>query len=185
MSLPPRHILHMSLVRTLIRTRFTLTSRAAAARLIESERDQTLAICQELGEEKCRKSATVPAMLGVDEDMREWSVYQMLEHNNIVNQRLTGQMCFLAGTGVEPDPDFDVKHDVMPTADPGPEQIPQFESSIAEHLQFAAEIPKLRGTGESPHTIFGSFDAHKWHCMFGFHLQIHRRQAAVLARMLD
>lgn len=175
----------MSLLPTIIRTRFAMTRHVAATRLVETERDMTMNLCRMLGETRCRETAVVPAMLGVDDDMREWSLYQILEHNNIVNRRLTGQMRFLAGTGEEPNPDFDVKHDVMPSVSPGPEQIREFEISVADHLKAVAEIPKLRGTGESPHPLFGAFDAHKWHCMFGFHLQIHRRQAEALAKILQ
>lgn len=113
----------MSLVRTIIRLRFSLTSREAATRLLESERDRTLEVARRLGEEGCRKTATVPAILGVDEDMRDWSIYQVLEHDTIVNRRLTGQMLFVAGAGPGPDPDFSIKHDVMPSPDPGPEQV--------------------------------------------------------------
>jgi hypothetical protein len=35
----------------------------------------------------------------------------------------------------------------------------------------------LRGTGTSPHPVFGDFDAHKWNCMFTFHLGLHLPQA--------
>lgn len=175
----------MSLVRTIIRLRFSLTSREAATRLLESERDRTLEVARRLGEAGCRKTATVPAILGVDEDMRDWSIYQVLEHDTIVNRRLTGQMLFVAGAGPGPDPDFSIKHDVMPSPDPGPEQVGEFERSIADHLEAVAAIPKLRGTRKADHPIFGSFDAHRWHCMFGFHLQIHRKQAEALARILE
>lgn len=32
------------------------------------------------------------------------------------------------------------------------------------------DLFELRGTGTSPHLVFGNFDAHKWGCVFAFHL---------------
>jgi hypothetical protein len=34
----------------------------------------------------------------------------------------------------------------------------------------------------APHSIFGDFDAHKWNCMFSFHLSLHYKQAQHVVR---
>ncbi len=82
------------------------------------------------------------------------------------------------------DDDFDVKRDVMPSSDPGPEQLAEFEQSIAEHFQKIAPLKKLRKTKEAMHPISGPFDAHKRHCLFGFQLQIHRKQIEAIEKIL-
>lgn len=40
----------------------------------------------------------------------------------------------------------------------------------------------LRGTAKYPHPLFGLYDAHMWHAMFGFHLKLHYKQAQMLVR---
>ncbi|MDF1860419.1 MAG: hypothetical protein P1U87_09395 [Verrucomicrobiales bacterium] len=174
----------MSLIQKIVRFKFLATSRAAADRLIRVECDRTLAICRGLGDELCAASAEIPALLGVDEEMRSWSLFQILEHNTIVNHRITEQVLFALGEGPEPDPDFDVKHDVLPAGDSGPDQVAAFEESVDEHLRKVAGHSRLRGTPEADHPLFGPFDAHKWNCMFGFHLQLHRKQAEAVAKRL-
>jgi hypothetical protein len=57
-------------------------------------------------------------MLGLNDDMKSWSVYQALEHNCIVNRRVTSQVLLATGNGPELDPDFEAKRDVMPSSDP-------------------------------------------------------------------
>ena len=81
--------------------------------------------------------------------------------------------------GVEPsgEGDIDPKHDVMPSASPGIEQIQLFQDSVEDYLQRVSKLGPLRGTLTKRHPVFGMFDAHQWHCMLGFHLMIHRRQA--------
>jgi hypothetical protein len=44
------------------------------------------------------------------------------------------------------------------------------------------DLGELRGTKTTPHPIFGDFDAHKWNCMFSFHLRLHYKQAAYVVR---
>ena len=124
-------------------------------------------------------------MLGVDEDMREWSFYQILEHNVIVNDRISAAVLHLTGNGPAPEPDFDVKRDVMPQDSAGAEQVAEFKRSVEDHLTAVAKVPKLRGTEKTDHPIFGPFDAHRWHCMLGFHLQLHRKQAEALVGQLS
>jgi hypothetical protein len=103
-------------------------------------------------------------MPGVDPDMRQWSFFQLLEHNAIVNRSITAVVTSLAsneeptGAGA-----IDPKRDVLPAADAGPAQV--------------ARLGRLRGTRRKVHPVFGPFDAHRWHGMLGFHLAIHLGQA--------
>ncbi|MEM9481904.1 MAG: DinB family protein [Verrucomicrobiota bacterium] len=122
----------------------------------------------------------------VDEDMRSWSFYQILEHNTIVNHRITGATVRLV-KGEPPDEaekKFNVKTDVMPAGDAGADEVEKFRASVEAHLEAVDSLANLKGTDTSPHTFFGPFDAHKWHCMFGFHLEIHRKQAEALSRLV-
>ncbi|MDA8909286.1 hypothetical protein N9I65_03845 [bacterium] len=174
----------MSLDRKLIPLKFSLTPRTGADRLIRREADRTMRLCRDLGEAGCARSVTVPAMIGIDEEMRSWSLFQILEHNTIVNRRISAQVLFAAGEGPEPDPDFDVKHDVMPTETAGPEQMTDFEKSVERHLELVSALTHLRGGPLADHPVFGPFDGHKWHCMLGVHLLLHRRQAEAVAEIV-
>jgi hypothetical protein len=46
-------------------------------------------------------------------------------------------------------------------------------------------LERLRGTETAHHPIFGDFDAHKWNCMFSFHLGLHHKQAVHVVRVLN
>ena len=56
-----------------------------------------------------------------------------------------------------------------------------FRQTVDDHLEAILPLGKLRGTVKRPHPVFGDFDAHQWHCMFGFHLMIHFKQARMVA----
>jgi hypothetical protein len=173
------------LIRSLVRSSFRLSSRDRATRRIRLELGRYLALADRLGEEQSRRSVRVPALAGVDEDMREWSFYMILEHNVIVNRTISALVESLA-RGEEPRTAgvVDPKKDVMPSANPGPEQVEAFRQSVEAYLALMADLPPLRGTQKTRHPSFGMFDAHSWHCMFGFHLVVHRRQAEVLEKLL-
>jgi len=124
---------------------------------------------------------TVLPMIGVDPEMRGWSFFQILEHNAIVNRSISATVEALA-LGKPPSGAalINPKSDVLPKGVSGPEQVEEFRRSVDDYLSMLAELPSLRGTAETTHPVFGSFDAHKWHCMFGFHLGLHLRQASVV-----
>ena len=161
-----------------VRTWFALTSRNQATKRIRSALGDYLALAQKGSPETGAQAITVPRMPGVDEDMRNWSFFMILEHNAIVNRSITKIVEDLA-RGVEPTGEgkIDPKHDVMPSVSPGIEQIPVFQSSVEDYLQRVSVLGPLRGTLTKRHPVFGMFDAHQWHCMLGFHLMIHRKQA--------
>ena len=102
----------------------------------------------------------------------------ILEHNVIVNRSISaiiGQLVHnetLSGAAI-----IDPKKDVMPSQSAGIDQLDLFRESVDEHVSMVRGIGKLRGTKTKPHMIFGDFDAHKWNCMFSFHLRIHYNQA--------
>jgi hypothetical protein len=124
-------------------------------------------------------------MIGVDPEMRGWSVFQIMEHNAIVNRIIARSVEKLA-KGEDPTPEHPMnpKTDVLPKGLSGPEQIVAFRESVESYLSMIVTLPKLRGTDETPHPVFGSFDAHKWHCMFGFHLGLHLKQAEKVVSLL-
>ncbi|MFT7512905.1 MAG: hypothetical protein ACI9QL_002113 [Candidatus Omnitrophota bacterium] len=165
----------MSLTQQLIRFKFIGTSRAAANRIIEQEAARTIALVEAAGPEKAALPTRVKAMIGVDEDMRDWSMYQILEHNIIANGAMTARIEHLVNDTEMPG-NFDPKKDVMPSEAPGPEQLDRFKKSVNIHLKRIARHENLRATKKAPHPIFGPFNAHMWHGMCGFHLMLHRRQ---------
>ncbi|MEM0896902.1 MAG: DinB family protein [Verrucomicrobiota bacterium] len=170
----------------IIRLKFALTSREKASQTIQDELVRYLDLGESFGAEKGTEQKQINPMLGVDEDMRSWSFYQILEHNTIVNHRITGATMRLV-KGEPPDESekkFNVKTDVMPAGDAGADEVEKFRASVEAHLEAVDSLANLKGTDTSPHTFFGPFDAHKWHCMFGFHLEIHRKQAEALSRLV-
>ena len=55
-------------------------------------------------------------MSGVDEDMRRWSFFMILEHNAIVNRSITASVVQLAnGESLTGQATIDVKKGVMPS----------------------------------------------------------------------
>lgn len=174
----------MDAIALLLQVKFRCTSRAAAERIIRREAAASIAIARSLGPTLAARSIRVPKMPGVDEDMREWTVYETLEHNRIVNGMMTETVDHLANGAPAPG-EVDVKRDVMPTGSIGSDVLERFQASVDAFLAVAAKAPKLRGTNTTPHVIFGAFDAHRWVCMMGFHLMIHRRQMAAAAKLLQ
>lgn len=172
-----------ALLKYLVRLRFQLTSRRGADALIEHSAKKYRLLTETFDEDSGRKSVRVPPMLGVDEDMLDWSFYMILEHNVIVNDAMRRVVQSLS-EGVELQAEIDPKHDVMPGENPGPEQVEAFLDSIENYQLAVAKIPRLRGTMTRQHPVFDRLDAHGWHCMFGLHLELHRKQAEAVARLV-
>jgi len=102
-----------------------------------------------------------------------------------VNRSITVIVESLAG-GAEPGGlgAINPKTDVMPSVDPGEEQIDAFRGSVTAHLETVPLLLNLRGNRTKRHPVFGQLDAHGWHCMFGLHLDIHLKQAEAVMRIL-
>jgi hypothetical protein len=110
----------------------------------------------------------------------------ILEHNTIVNRVISKTVQRLAlGQNPAESPAFDHKNDVIPSSDPGAEHLLAFRDSIEQHLEKLTSLPSLRGTARSRYSLFGDFDAHQWHCMFGLHLQLQLQQAFFVASQSD
>jgi len=171
------------ILRTIVRTRFAMTSRASANARSERFLGEYLRLAQGLDEISGSEPITVPPMLGVDEDMRGWSFFMILRHNTIVNNAISANVRRLALGEPAPTKKFDPKKDVMPSGDCGIEQVAIFKASVISHLESIRQLGELRGTETMDHPLFGPFDAHKWNCMFAFHLQIHLSQAGHVVKM--
>lgn len=169
------------LIKAVIRSKFRLTSRDKASGIIRKNADAYLALAHRLDAASGIKPVDVPPMIGVDPEMRGWSFFQILEHNVIVNRSISVTVEALA---LEKAPSgaalINPKSDVLPKGMSGPEQVEEFRRSVDDYFSMLAHLPTLRGTADTNHPVFGSFDAHKWHCMFGFHLGLHLRQATVV-----
>ena len=164
-----------------VRTRLRLTSRERALKQAEHFGEKYVVLATALSEAQGRLPVTVPPMLGVDEDMRGWSYFQLLEHNAIVGRRITAVVRQLAeGKPVTELAPFSIKHDVMP-GQPGPEQIDATRAMVAAHLETVRTLEGLRRTTTELHSHFGPMTAHMWHVMFTFHLELHYKQAIKIA----
>ena len=161
-----------------VRTSFLLTSRNRASKKAEGFLQEYLWLCRGLANEDGQQCVEVPWMPGIDNDMRKWSFFMILEHNAIVNRAITATVVQLArGEAPSGAAMIDPKKDVMPSTLAGDSQIELFADSVRQHLDAVKDLKSLRGTRTAPHPVFGSFDAHQWHCMFAFHLGLHLRQA--------
>ena len=172
-------------MRAAVKTWFTFTSREKVSMQIQKSLDKYLALTRQVNAECGMAPVFVPRMTGVDEDMRNWSLFMILEHNVIVNRSITsiiqnlvrGEKPMGAGT-------IDPKNDVMPSLYPGVEQIQAFRLSVEDHLRAISSFCRLRRSLKSRHPIFGEFDAHSWHCMFSLHLLIHYKQAKYVVQKI-
>jgi len=173
-------------LRAAIHTLFSFTSRKRVSeqcvKLSENYEKLFDAITKEMGNSRIE----VPKMRGIDEDMRNWSFYEVLEHNTIVNRSITATVCQLAkGIPLSGPATIDPKSDVMPTGS-ADETIQQaFIDSISSHREEVQKLGRLKGTEKSQHPVFGPFDAHKWNCMFAFHLGLHLPQAEFIAKKVN
>ncbi len=131
-----------------------------------------------------KKKIHVPSMIGLDKDMRDWSLYMILEHNVKVNESIKKIVYRLSrGEKLRPEEEIDPKVDVMPE-DSGMEQVDEFKRSVEDYLQVIADLGELKGSIKKDHPVFGPLDAHQWHCMFAFHLGIHLRQAEYIVKAI-
>jgi hypothetical protein len=175
------------LIRAVVRTKLLMTGRASATNSISKVRDQYLKLASNLSLQEGTTAVSIPPMIGVDPEMQNWSFFQILEHNAIVN-RMIAQTVEKLARGEDSTPERPINHktDVMPheVALSGSEQIEAFRESVDDYLSMIGTLPNLRGTAETSHPVFGLFDAHKWHCMFGFHLGLHLKQAEKVISLL-
>lgn len=174
------------LIRWGVLTSFALTGRDRASVRIQASLDAYLALMEPVSDTQGRTPVTVRPLQGVAEDMRGWSLFQIIEHNTMVNRAISATVVQLArGEPLSGAALTDPRHGVMPASDPGPEVMEPFIASVRQHLEAVATLGSLKGTATSDHPVFGPFDAHQWHCMFGFHLNLHLNQARHVIRGLQ
>ncbi|MDA3874614.1 MAG: hypothetical protein PF795_11730 [Kiritimatiellae bacterium] len=170
------------LLKPLLHLTYICMSRQRAEKLARSQLRFYEQLAGSMSEGQGRKIVPGPLMPGVDRDMTDWSMYMLLAHNAIVNRGITAVVEQLAnGEALHGPALMDIKHDVMPGTDCGPEALENFRLSVRDHIDTVRGLGKLRRTRTFPHPMFGAFDAHKWNCMFGVHLLIHNRQARMIA----
>lgn len=166
-----------------VKTRFYLTSRAGASRQIRRSLQAYLFLSEQISPELGKKCVLCPQMPGVDEEMRDWSFFMILHHNAIVNRSITSIVSQLAAGQQPIGPGaINPKTDVLPSHTADTEQVSLFKTTVEDHLKTITQLSSLRGTLKKMHPVFGLFDAHEWHCMFAFHLQLHLSQARFVVK---
>jgi hypothetical protein len=172
------------LLKTAIRSLFVVTSRTRALKKCQEIQDKYLQLAHDLSPQAGQLGVKVPPLRGVDEDMRRWSFYMILEHNTIVNRSITATVSQLArGEPLSGAALINPKTGVMPSESADISQLAAFRKSVQRHLETVPSLGPLRKTATAPHPIFGDFDAHKWNCMFAFHLGLHCPQAEHVVRI--
>ena len=173
-------------VKAVVRSLFSFTSRRRALKQAAAMAEKYAVLSQGITDDLGCVCVEVPPMPGVDEDMRRWSFFMILEHNTIVNRSITATVCQLAmGEPLHDSAKIDFKYDVMPSLSAGHEQLEAFQHSVQAHIKAVSGLDNLRGTKTTGHPIFGNFDSHKWNCMFSFHLRIHYPQAAHVIQIIN
>lgn len=165
-------------IKTAVRSMLVTTSRQRAINQAARMLEAYLQLAEGLSPEAGCLAVEVPPMRGVDEDMRRWSFFMIIEHNTIVNRSISATILQLVkGEPLSGAAAIDPKKDVMPVPSAGKEQLQAFKESVDDHVAMIEGLGPLRGTHTSPHPIFGNFDAHMWNGMFSFHLGLHYKQA--------
>ena len=77
------------LMRAAVKTWYTFTGREKVSLQIQKSLDKYLALTRLVNAESGMSTVFVPRMIGIDEDMRNWSLFMILEHNAIVNRSIT------------------------------------------------------------------------------------------------
>lgn len=165
-----------------IRTLLILTSRPRAAKQLRRTASLYHQLFESLSTSEATSPIRVPEMRGVDDDMRDWSLCETLEHNAIVNRSITAVVVQLAhGEELHGPALINPKTDVIPRTGIGTEAMDHFRQSVEDHLDMLTSLPELRGTKKFNHPVFGPFDAHMWNGMMGLHLKLHLPQAQFIA----
>jgi len=169
------------IVRAIIRAKLKRQSVEKGSAELKKWGEKYLELGKGLTEEQASKTVTVPEMMGVDSDMTNWSYYQLLEHNTIVNNTMSLNVgALMTGKGKRLVEKFNPKTDVLPSADAGREQVELFQQSIEYHIDIIREFEDLNSEGTNTHPVFGDFNAHMWHGMMGVHLGVHYKQAKMI-----
>ncbi len=77
------------MINFLVRAQFTMTSLNHAREQTEKILRSYEKLAEGLNHEVGSRCVRVPPMLGIDENMRNWSFNMILEHNSIVNRTIT------------------------------------------------------------------------------------------------
>ena len=135
------------LIKTAIRTIFTFTSREKALEKSEIILQRYARLADGLSREAGQRCIEVPPMRGVDEDMRKWSFFMILEHNAIVNRSITATVVQLArGEELSGAATINPKTDVMPSSSADASQFKDFADSVTKHIEAVKSLNRLRGT---------------------------------------
>ena len=84
------------LVKAAIRSLFVLTTRNSSKKQAQRVLAEYVTLAQGLSRENGTRLVEVPAMRGVDQDMRRWSFFMILEHNEIVGRSISATVQQLA-----------------------------------------------------------------------------------------
>lgn len=165
-----------------VRTYFAMSTRRQIMERIAWTTKAYLQYATELSDEESKIPVEVPALMGIDEDLRNRSFFQVLQHNTIVNRAISEICRSLAeGDRLGPDARIDPKRDVLPTPSPGSEVLGPFRESVEAHLTMVRTLGQMHTKETVHHPVFGELNSHGWNAMFAFHLRLHQRQVAAIA----
>mgnify|MGYP001553637111 CR=1 FL=1 len=133
-------------IKAVVRSLFIMTSRNRALNQTERLLNDYLELADGLSREVGIHSVKVPPMRGVDEDMRDWSFYMILEHNAIVNRSISATIQqLIQGGPLRGAAAIDPKKDVMPSQSAAEDQLQEFQKSVNGHVGLMANLGSLRG----------------------------------------
>lgn len=159
----------------------------SAIKLLNKESGRLLQFANQSGESyDLSQQQLIPRLIGIEDSSRNWSVLMVLEHlcmtNHdiliVINSLLKGTTPNFTATIQRYKPSPDVSFDVI-------ERYQQICLDYVDCVEsLLRSLGNLRSSVRFEHPWFGPLDAHKWHCLAGFHQRVHRCQVQKIITML-
>ena len=158
------------------------TSFDRATRDFQGEIRRIEELCGMFSPDDFVRRVTIPPMLGLEDDERDWSAAMVVEHVVLVGEAIGGTLVFLS-RGQTPPAAFDRKA-MRPRGAKGVETVTALRALARDYPRLVqTELGTATG-GIHPHPIFGDLDLHRWHCLSVAHLRVHRRQLHEIRRRI-
>ncbi|MFM7469616.1 MAG: hypothetical protein ACKO37_08975 [Vampirovibrionales bacterium] len=129
----------------------------------------------------------VPRFQGLEDSSRYWSICMVLNHLNQVN---LGTLKNIQHLVQEQKPNMtvrieDVKPPVIQETLQATQVLQTFKEACETYLQEMTPLAgKLKTHTTLAHPWFGELNAHQWHFMMGFHMQLHGKQVQAIVNGL-
>lgn len=170
-GLPP---LEREFVHWYLKLLFAITNQAQAMHRFTREAERILQLVEGISSERCATPVLIDRVLGIEDSSRCWSIYMVLDHLRIVNEKITGLLEWLQ-SGHVPTTSERIQ-DLKPDPTIKAEAVARFRSCVSAYERAVNRLGPLGHGPRYRHPWFGPLSAHEWHCFIGIHQWVHRRQ---------